>query len=263
MSSEAISEEQSSAHIHAHFPAWFRERVYSLPRTPANRHLCNLSDGPNRCVTEWHTYFVNGYKFHTNTWTQGRETVNSGVCMKGVTGRGEDDFYGVVEHIYELAYPYLDFDPKVVVFYCKWFDKSPQGTQLNPKTNTVDIKMNRRYRLYDPFVIAQNVRQVYYVPYPLTRVDRRGWCVAIKTKPRGRIETSNDTVDDVPYQMDEMSNVNQVIEVEHITRLCDEPNTGEEVNDDDEEDTNEEDAANHVGVSGIQSSDDDEDGIFN
>ena len=149
MSSEDVSEQQSSAHINAHFPTWFRQHVYALPPTPTNQHLRNISDGSRRCVKEWHTYFVNGYKFHTNEWTQGRETVNSGVCMKGVTGGGEDDFYGVVQHIYELQYPHLDFSPKVVVFYCNWFDLSARGTKVNPKSNTVDIKMNSRYRLYD------------------------------------------------------------------------------------------------------------------
>ena len=51
--------------------------------------------------------------------------------------------------------------------------------------------MDRRYVPFDPFIIAQNVRQVYYVPYLTSRRDKHGWYVAIKTKPRGRID-SND-----------------------------------------------------------------------
>ena len=259
---EGVTQDQSSAHVNAYFPMWFNTRVNALPTTPANQHLRNLSRGPRRCVKEWHTYFVNGYKFHTNEWTQGRETINSGVCTKGVTECGEDDYYGVIQHIYELEYPHLDFSPKVVVFYCNWFDPSSRGTKVNEKSNTVDIKMSGRYRLYDPFIIAHNVRQVYYVPYPSMRKDKRGWCVAIKTKPRGRIETNDDTVEDVPYQMDEMSNVNAVIQLDPITRLCDEPNVGEEVDDDDEDDAPE-DAADHVGPSRIHSSDDDDDDFEN
>jgi len=27
---------------------------------------------PNSKVTLWNMYFVNGYKFHTNTWTNGK-----------------------------------------------------------------------------------------------------------------------------------------------------------------------------------------------
>jgi len=76
--------------------------------------------------------------------------------------------------------------------------------------------MDKSYNLFDPFINAHNVRQVYYVPYPTTRRDKRGWCVAIKTKPRGSIE-SDHVQDDVPYQVEEMSHVNEVIEVESIS----------------------------------------------
>ena len=71
---------------------------------------------------------------------------------------------------------------------------------------------------FDPFIIAYNVRQVYYVPYPTSRRDKRPWRVAIKTKPKGCID-SNDVEVEVPYQVDEMSHVNEVIEVEHVSRL--------------------------------------------
>ena len=79
--------------------------------------------------------------------------------------------------------------------------------------------MNMRYRLFDPFAMAHNVRQVYYVPYPSTRVDKRGWCTAITTKPRGRIEKDGINEDDNPYQVDEMTNVDDVIIVEPFSRL--------------------------------------------
>jgi len=80
--------------------------------------------------------------------------------------------------------------------------------------------MDRSYNLFDPFISAHNVRQVYYVPYLATRRDKRGWCVAIKTKPRGYIE-SDHVHDDLPYRFDEMSHVNKVIEIENIYGLQD------------------------------------------
>jgi len=54
---------------------------------------------------------------------------------------------------------------------------------------------------FDPFILAHNVRQVYYAPCPTSRKEKKSWCVAIKTKRRGRIE-SLDMGDDVPYQID-------------------------------------------------------------
>ena len=94
--------------------------------------------------------------------------------------------------------------------------------------------MNLRYQSYDPFILAQNVRQVYYAPYPSYRRDKRDWCVVIQTKPRGRIE-SNDTQDDAPFQVDQMSHANQVIEVERISQLHDFNHEFEEIEDNDEQ----------------------------
>jgi hypothetical protein len=214
LSSEEITPEQSSARTHEFFPQWFTNYIHHQHPTPTVQHLMNLSLGPRSRVKQWHTYFVNGYKFHTKSWTEGKKTNNSGVCMKSVTENGEGDFYGVIEDIFEIEYNYLDNKNSVVLFYCSWFDPSSRGTKFNSKTNTVDIHMTMRYELFDPFAIANNVTQVYYVPYPSTRVDKRGWCAAIMTKPRGQIEK------DEPYQLDGMTNVDEVIEVEPFTRLC-------------------------------------------
>jgi len=67
------------------------------------------------------------------------------------------------------------------------------------------------------------------VPYPTSRRDKYGCCVAIKTNPRGYIE-SDHVQDDVPYQVEEMSHVNEVIEVESISELQDLRGGVEEVN---------------------------------
>jgi hypothetical protein len=70
-------------------------------------HLRGLADGPHRLVKKWHTYFLNGYKFHTQSSTVGKITINSGIYVKGVSEGGEDDFYGVIKHIFELSYQYF------------------------------------------------------------------------------------------------------------------------------------------------------------
>ncbi|WVZ23067.1 hypothetical protein V8G54_001611 [Vigna mungo] len=215
-----LSQSNSSAYIHANFPLWFRQKVHDESLSVRNQHLRDLSLAPLRCVKEWHTFFANGYKFHTHAWSQGKRTINSGVHVKGLTEGGQDDFYGVIKHIYELEYNSTSTEKKIVLFYCDWFDPSRVGTRVDSKYGIVDIRMDKRYVLFDPFIIAHNVQQVYYVPYPTSRTDKRGWCVAIKTKPRGRID-SNDVETDVPYQVGEMSHVNDVIEVEEVVRLQD------------------------------------------
>ncbi|CAJ2661678.1 unnamed protein product [Trifolium pratense] len=102
----------------------------------------------------------------------GKKTINSGVYVKGVSDGGEDDFYGVIKHIFELSYRY---DNNVVLFYSK-----------------------------------------------------RGWCYAIKTKPRGQIETEVPDIE-VPYQDDEMSHVPDVIKVDPITNLVDKDVDGPQI----------------------------------
>ncbi|KEH16254.1 hypothetical protein MTR_0259s0030 [Medicago truncatula] len=89
--------------------------------------------------------------------------------------------------------------------------------------------------------MAHNIRQVYYIPYPFTKVDKRGWCVAIKTKPRGRIESAETNQIDEPYQEDEMSNVDGVIEVEPFSRLFNGEELEEVVPGEEEEEEKEED----------------------
>ncbi|KAI5443990.1 hypothetical protein KIW84_012571 [Lathyrus oleraceus] len=110
-------------------------------------------------------------------------------AINRVTDGGEDDFYDFVKHIYELVHDYLDSENKFVLFYYDWYDPSSRGT-------------------------------CYYVPYPSIVPRKRGWCVVIKTKPFGHIETDN-LVEDVAYQVDEVEQINDVISVEQITSLSD------------------------------------------
>ena len=45
---------------------------------------------------------MNGYKFHSNAWSKGKKTINSGVYVKGITEGDEDDFYGIIHRIYGI-----------------------------------------------------------------------------------------------------------------------------------------------------------------
>ena len=182
---------------------------------------------------------MNGYKFHTNDWSKGKKTLNSGVYVKGLTEGGEDDFYGIIHNIYELEYNTSNNKKKVVLFFCKWFDPSRKGTRMDPRYKIVDIHMSSRYQPFDPFILANNGRQVYYVPYPPSRKENHGWCAAITTKPRGRIE-SNEVEEDVPYQVDEMSHANEVIEVEGVSTFRHIQGHHEELEQDQEEEEQQE-----------------------
>ena len=97
-------------------------------------------------------------KFHTQAWTEGKKMINSGVHVKVLTEGAADDFYGVIQHIYELEYNTTSYPKRVVLFYCHWFDPTSRGTRVDLKYGIVKILMDKSYNLFDPFINAHNVR---------------------------------------------------------------------------------------------------------
>ena len=93
--------------------------------------------------------------------------------------------------------------------------------------------MDARYEQFDPFIIPHNVMQMYYVQYPTTQTGKHGWCVVIKTKPRGHMEF-DDVEDDVPYQEGSPSHTNEVIKSEDIFAWQDVESDHEEVDEPEE-----------------------------
>ncbi|GAU48783.1 hypothetical protein TSUD_406260 [Trifolium subterraneum] len=178
-------DEQNACLIHDEFPNWLKAYMQDERNGTINPYVKALSQGPCLEATSWHMYFVNGYKFHTQDWSHGKKTTNCGVHVKGLTNGGEDDYYGIIQNILQLEYD--DFDDKITLFHCEWFD---------PTKNS-------------------GTRQVYYVPYPPMCRDLRGWCAAITTKPRGHVEMDNFD-DEMPYQSNEMSPIVPITEVEQI-----------------------------------------------
>jgi len=85
------------------------------------------------------------------------------VYVKGLTEGGYNDFYGIIHKIYKLEYNTCTSPKKVVVFllWMIWFSR--YGTRVNPKYNIIELEMSKRYRPFDPFILANNVRQIYYI----------------------------------------------------------------------------------------------------
>ena len=88
------------------------------------------------------------------------------------------------------------------------------------------MKHNRSYPIYDPFVLAQNDKQVYYTPYPLCS-DKSDWWDVIKTKPIGLLEVEN-ALENV-YQ-NKMQIDHQLVDIELVDGLNHPKNIFEEVN---------------------------------
>ncbi|XP_073226903.1 uncharacterized protein [Cicer arietinum] len=165
LENHSINEEDTSRRIHAEFPIWLKAYVNNEANEVTNKDIIALSRGPSSMAISWNIYFVNGYTFHTKAYNINKKTINSGVHVRGLTEGGEDDYYGTINYIIELDY--FGLKDKVALFYCEWFDPTKNwGTKIHPQYQIVDIKMDKRYRLYDPFILVQKSRQVYYVTYP-------------------------------------------------------------------------------------------------
>jgi len=124
--------------------------------------LSDLSKGPKRVVKTWPVYFVNGYRFHTRKHSEGKKTINSGVCVRGGShDEAENDYYGVLEEVVQLEY-FGEPTKRVVLFACHWFDPLiPRGTRLLKPYGIVEVRHRGKYNKYDPFILAQQAVQVY------------------------------------------------------------------------------------------------------
>ncbi|KAL4570931.1 hypothetical protein LXL04_026596 [Taraxacum kok-saghyz] len=168
-----------------HFARWFEQHVFE-ESNDITQHLKDLARGPLRHVRSYEGYFVNGYKFHTEKYGDGRVTHNSGVCVRGTCyNEAESDYFGLLNEVLEVEYQGMG-RCIVVLFKCTWFDPI-EGVKVLTKHNLVDIKYKSRLRNDDPFILASQVEQVYYVPYPSMK-DLNDWWAVIKTKPRGVYE---------------------------------------------------------------------------
>lgn len=147
--------------------------------------LKSIAWGPSRVVNSFHGYFINGFRFHIYLYSEGKKTENSGVCVKGGTSNdGSTDYYGILQEIIEVELPFAP-PQKVVMFKCDWYDPiKNRGVKIHPNYNLIDINHKRRYSNYDPFILANQASQVYYMPYTGCKRSKSDWWNVQKCKAR-------------------------------------------------------------------------------
>ncbi|GAB2275411.1 hypothetical protein Dimus_039130 [Dionaea muscipula] len=240
-----------------------------------NVELKAVALGPIHKVSTYPVYFINGYVFHIEEYAQRRKTWNCGVCIKGTNYNvegSESDFYGILNEIVVVKYSGLPLK-QVTLFSCKWFDPL-QGTRVYPQYNLVEINHKKKYRKYEPFVLAQQAQQVYFTTYPNKKNDKRDWWVVCKVKGRGLIdapqETYQEEVTEVPPQTDivgtasnALINDDEEFEDESLhgayTTLDEEDVEDEEEDEEEEEEEEEEEGEDEEGEDEEEEEDDDSD----
>ncbi|XP_077249194.1 uncharacterized protein LOC143888641 [Tasmannia lanceolata] len=154
-----------------------------------------LARGPSPRVKKYNGCLINGFRFHTKMLERKRKTQNSGVILVARTPNyssrkdknpihADKSYYGVLTNIFELDYC---GSRKALLFKCEWADyQADRGVKKDPLGFTlVNLKHCRKD---DPFVLAAQVHQVFYVQDP-TNID---WYVVKKTTPRDFFDTEEE-----------------------------------------------------------------------
>jgi hypothetical protein len=123
--------------------------------------------GPLIAVTRYKGMDINGYTFYTMTQDKKSIYQNSGVHVRAVVDDSHDDdddtetytYYGQIEEIWELDYVGL----KVALFRCRWVTNGKRAMSKE-KYGYVSVDLRVFGYKNEPFVFANDVEQVFYVP---------------------------------------------------------------------------------------------------
>ena len=145
--------------------------------------LCQMSYGFRTQVSSFGCYDVNGYRLRSEKYESvkpGLTTINSGVCVTSYDENGNAvEFYGVIEDIIKIEWE-GSMELELVLFYCRWFDPTPNGLRRTEDLGLVEIKHSLRLSNFDPYAMASQVTQVYYLSYPCKNRDISAWWVMVR-----------------------------------------------------------------------------------
>lgn len=160
--------------------------------------LYSLSQGPDERYGSWNNCIVNGVRYRSKRTEEMFRTQCSGVSTVGVHNGEDIIFYGTLLEVMELLYK---FDRKVLVFRCKWFNSDPNSNLVVGDHNLTSINTTSNWYAGDPYILASQARQVFYLPDL-----RRGpnWRIVQKVPSRTMFDVlEKDDVDDENFDVDD------------------------------------------------------------
>ena len=161
--------------------------------------LYSLSRKPSSTVLTYKGYEINGNTFYTVDQDQKSTNQNSGVRFDATTKSGKETYYGYIVDIWELDY---GDDFKVPLFKCKWVNMS--GVQVDPQYGMTTVDLNNIGYPDEPFVLANDVAQIFYVK-------------DMSTKPRKRKDKEANTSYDEPKRHIVLSGKKDILGLEGKT----------------------------------------------
>nr|GLL21135.1 uncharacterized protein LOC109179592 [Ipomoea trifida] len=213
------------------FANWFNDYAHDPSNNISNKFIKDLAKGPLRCVNTYSGYYVNGFKFHTIGYGGTKETMNSGVCIKGINySIDESDYYGRLVEVVQVEYPGLPVK-RTILFKCEWFDPTTVGMKVHSQYKLVEVNHKRRFNRYEPFVLAMQAAQVYYCTYPSLRRDKLDWWAVCKIKARSEVEvpessiSSEESLIPPPFQ-EEITDNHDLMQIDEDPSHLNDPNGG-------------------------------------
>ena len=125
-----------------------------------SEELWALANGPIPFMTKHYSgCIVNEVRFHTRDRDDCRTTQNSGLVVEGDHKGKHIDFYGFVKAVVELTFFHAY---KVVLLQCEWYNTGSTNT-IKSDRHFVTIDIRSRWYQNDPFVLPNQVQQVFYI----------------------------------------------------------------------------------------------------
>jgi hypothetical protein len=139
------------------FGSWLQRHLINDPSVVEQLYL--LARLPSSNICTFQGYEINGNTFYTIDQDKKSTNQNSGVRFDATDENGQTTtYYGYIEEIWEL-----DYGPtfKVPLFRCKWVKLS--AIHIDDKYGMITVDPNNLAYLDEPFVLASEVAQVFYV----------------------------------------------------------------------------------------------------
>ena len=184
------------------FASWFKHRIRGDPT--ASQTIKWLAQGPNTDVVCWKAYDINNYCFHTKSQDAVSTMQNSGVMIVADTvqiprsGNQSSNsvfvsYYGVIDEIWEMMYTTF----RVAIFKCLWVD-SQRGVKTDDFGITL-VNFNKLGHKDDPFVMACQVHQCFYIKDPSIGNRDESWSVVLLGKRmHNRVDENQEPTLDIP-----------------------------------------------------------------
>lgn len=155
-----------------------------------------LSNGPAPYVNKYSAYDINGFHFKTKERDCSRATQNSGVTLIASTMQVAsakdlnpytDDmaYYGIVDEIWDIDY----YTFRVAVFRCDWVDTTG-GLISKDSSGFTLVDLKRLGHRSEPFILASQARQVFYVSDP----SNQKWSVVCQMATHGSLDDEKDAL---------------------------------------------------------------------